>query len=1218
MTRQLRKIRSRFNKFIAISILHFIFITIFTTQINAQYGATPMSLAKGRSAGSYQLSDIENINYFTGRLNISIPLAGIQGRGETGSSVSANLSSPSWTVRVEYHEGSPMLMPENNGVAGNITWTPQVALRMTYAADNSQSCGGSQYLQGVITRLYVTTIDGAEHELRDTLTDGQPQSMQNCTHYPNRGRHFVSKDGSDIMFIADTDVQDVWTTFTSGYLIFKNGTILRSSVEGNTWITKLTDRNGNFTSFTGGVENGLGVNYVTDSIGRRTTLQSTYWFDDVNVGFVKYKGTGGQERQSTVTSARLHEVLVPGETIKTHQQLFGIQPGSFDYPFDVLVMSAVNLPNGQSYRFKYNSYGEIARIEFPTGSAVEYTWDVGANGMDLGGLYPFLDPFIYRRVVERRQYDDGVNLTSRITISRPESTTNSTLVFNNLGYVDVKTYTPQLAASERHYYYGQATANFIPSGGYTPWKTGREYRTEILSPQDSSILRATEVTWQQTNPVWCVNCGDNAPTNNPKVVETLSVLGDTGQISKKTFTYDNFNNLTDTYEYDYGIGAPGKFLRRSHTDYLTTNPVNNINYTSDSVHILGLATQSWVSSDAAGNNKVSLIQYEYDNYATDANHAALVNRTNITGHETSYGTSYVTRGNVTKITSFENAQSQTGAISSYRQYDIAGNPVKGIDAKGYVNTMDYSDRFGSPDAEARNNSAPSLLNGQQTFAFPTSSTNQAGYTSYAQFEYYTSGVVDAEDLNGNVSSMFYNDILDRPTQAIAVNNRSGFRNQATIVYDDVNRKVTTTSDSKTFGDNLIKSESFYDKMGRTFETRQYESASVYIAGQQQYDSLGRAFKSSNPVRCTVGSPPTCEQIEWTTTSFDDLGRVIEVKTPDNAKVTRTYYGLSVRVFDQTNRSRAGVSDALGRLTKVVEYDTGADLETTYAYDVLGRLRKTTQVDGQTTQNRYFMYDDLGRLIRAKQPEQAANANLALTDAVTGNSSWSVKYVYDNNGNVASTTDANNRTIAGTYDNLNRLTLRDYSDATPDVSFMFDNPNIPNSKGQLTQVSSSVSQTNFTAFDELGRVRSSSQTTSGQTYNFPDYSYDLSGAMVAQTYPSGRIVRTESDNIGRLSKVTSQKSGDFERTQLSQLAYTSFGAVSQAKLGNGRWENTQYDKKRLQIKQIGLGASAANTTFLKLEYNYGTTDNNGSLREQKITVQGMVRLFKTTLMIRSIV
>jgi YD repeat-containing protein len=211
---------------------------------------------------------------------------------------------------------------------------------------------------------------------------------------------------------------------------------------------------------------------------------------------------------------------------------------------------------------------------------------------------------------------------------------------------------------------------------------------------------------------------------------------------------------------------------------------------------------------------------------------------------------------------------------------------------------------------------------------------------------------------------------------------------------------------------------------------------------------------------------------------------------------------------------------LGRLTKVVEYDNGADLETTYKYDVLGRLRKTMQ----GTQNRFFIYNDLGRLIQAKQTEQLANSNLPpLTDPITNNSNWSVAYTYDNNGNVASTTDSRNKTITGTYDNLNRLTLRDYSDTTPDVSFTFDNPSIANSKGQLTAITSSVSANYYTAFDELGRIKSNQQVTNGTTYNFPNYTYDLSGAMVQQTYSSGLVMKNSLDVNGDLAKVQSLKS-----------------------------------------------------------------------------------------------
>lgn len=85
-----------------------------------------------------------------------------------------------------------------------------------------------------------------------------------------------------------------------------------------------------------------------------------------------------------------------------------------------------------------------------------------------------------------------------------------------------------------------------------------------------------------------------------------------------------------------------------------------------------------------------------------------------------------------------------------------------------------------------------------------------------------------------------------------------------------------------------------------------------------------------------------------------------------------------------------------------------------------------------------MHDSLGRLLYAKQPEQDANSNFVATDPITNNSQWSVKYLYDDNGNITTTTDARNDSITATYDSLNRLKVRDYSDPnTPDVSFYYD-------------------------------------------------------------------------------------------------------------------------------------------------------------------------------------
>ncbi|MCV4626885.1 hypothetical protein OFC18_32940, partial [Escherichia coli] len=54
--------------------------------------------------------------------------------------------------------------------------------------------------------------------------------------------------------------------------------------------------------------------------------------------------------------------------------------------------------------------------------------------------------------------------------------------------------------------------------------------------------------------------------------------------------------------------------------------------------------------------------------------------------------------------------------------------------------------------------------------------------------------------------------------------------------------------------------------------------------------------------------------------------------------------------------------------------------------------------------------------------------------------------------------------------------------------------------------------------------SSSQVTDGQTYNFT-YTYNLSGALIEQTYPSGRVVKNVLESDGDLSMVQSKKTAN---------------------------------------------------------------------------------------------
>ncbi|HKG97104.1 MAG TPA: hypothetical protein VKA97_04795, partial [Pyrinomonadaceae bacterium] len=363
----------------------------------------------------------------------------------------------------------------------------------------------------------------------------------------------------------------------------------------------------------------------------------------------------------------------------------------------------------------------------------------------------------------------------------------------------------------------------------------------------------------------------------------------------------------------------------------------------------------------------------------------------------------------------------------------------------------------------------------------------------------------------------------------------------TFSYDDSNRVVTTTSDLNVNNDNVLTSKMLYDGLGRTTETRQYEGGTNYIASQTQYDSLGRAFRSSNPFR-----PWQSENPVWTTTGFDALGRVTSVTTPDNAVVSTSYSGNTVTVTDQAGRARKSVTDGLGRLSDVYEDPNALNYQTTYSYDVLDNLVKVSQ----GSQQRFFMYDSLKRLIRARNPEQSTYASLNLADALTGNSAWSIGYQYDANSNLTQKTDARGVVSTYAYDALNRNTTIDYSDTSainPDVKRFYDGATNGkgrfwyNYKGGDISTGSNVEHTAIDSYDALGRPLVQRQLfklngTWSTTYQ-TSRSYNLAGGVLSQTYPSGHTVAYTYDAAGRTSTFTGYLGDNVLRTYATGINYS---------------------------------------------------------------------------------
>jgi len=1221
-----------------------LFLLLTITLANAQTtsptdGSTPLGLSPGSPSGSHALSGFESVNPYNGNLNFHLPLVGVGGRGGAAMSSMLAIDSKGWTVRHQETtdpQGNPVdiYTPVENPWVPKAGYGPGVLVARQSGISPNQSCGITRYIyQQTLTRLTFVTSDGTEYEFRDQLTGGQPATVSNpCGSGASRGTIFVTADGTAATFLSDSTIYDKINStgtsmiFPSGYLLLRDGTRYRMDSGGVTW---MRDRNGNKLTFS---TSGSSI-IITDSLNRTVTITPA---DFVNTfsDQITVKGFGGATRTILVTYAQLANVLRTtnprGEPsgryqLQTYHNLFPELNNASSYStWNPWVVASVTLPNNKQYQFTYNCYAELARVNLPTSGAIEYDYTAGS-----GAVTDYTDYHIYRRVKERRVYPDGANLETYTTYSDSGSPVT----------VDQYAANGTRLSREKHYFYGDPVASLFNSTGisYPAKLEGREYKTEAYAADGTTLLRRSETTWVNRAVVsWWWNPGDaSEPPNDPRVTDTTSTLADVtpNLVSKQTFGYDDslpYNNRNNVKDYAFGSGSAGSLVRETTTSFITSGT-----YTGTSVHLRSLPAQ--VSVYDAGGVERARTTYEYDNYATDANHAPLFNRSNISGFDYTFNTSYTTRGNATATTNYLLTNGAVmGSVSAYAQYDIAGNVVKAIDALGNATNFGFSDSYGAPDGSLSNSSPYELSSVDQTsYAMATSVTNAANQVSYLQYDFFLGRPVDAQDANGTIYTGYSDsDSLDRPTKVVRAFNYSSLKSQSTFSYDDTNRIVTVTSDKDAYGDNLLKGQTLYDGLGRTIESRTYVNSTDYIAAQQVPFSLEQdpdtlawvaATKSSNPF-----SPQLSEQAVWTTTFTDALGRSTKVRTPDSAIARTSYSGNTVTVSDQTGKARKSVTDALGRMTEVYEDPNGVNWSTAYAYDVLNNLLTITQ----GTQTRTFVYDSLKRLSSNTNPENGA-----------------ISYQYDNNGGLLVKTDARGVSTHVSYDVLNRPVRRWYNgsslttattnnspalpsgvSASDEASFFYDSQSLPSgapsfsrgyATGRLVAVTYGTgnSSGDYFGYDALGRAVLKIQQTSSVNYQTMA-SYGINGSLLSETYPSGHTVSFAYDAAGRTSSLSGNLGDGTQRTYSTGIVYSSLGGMTKEQFGTDTavYNKLFYDVRGqlAEIRESSSYTGPTDTTWNRgaIINHYSNncwgmcggsnsttsmTDNNGNLKKQEVYV-----------------
>jgi RHS repeat-associated protein len=1232
-------------------------------QTGTQYdrGTPPQHAAGVSSLGSYISADLGTINLSNGALNFKLPLGSVGGRG-FWLPLSLNYSSKVWSagsgtdtkpdVEPTFPPRRPMtgsvvyamydagadLIDEQTRVAPGWTIGAQPMLKAEIIGINPVPNDCRFYYK--LTKLTLVLPDKGEIQLRDDMTNGAPlpvpaSTQQGCAYRDgNRGQRWHATDGSGIVFISD-DANGVVNGVLNGVVITADGMRYRfASIysapplepSGLAHCTSITDRNGNRVEIT--YPTGAEVRY-TDQLGRVTTVVR----QGPQLIVVTVPGYQGQSRAYKIKLGPMSQYFRsdedPGAGIDVitgdldaellgrydhpnpHIELFPSSWGAFKQQIDGRdVVSELELPDGRSLHFKYNKYGEVAEVVTPTGGKVEYdyahvgslpagntlSWEK-ATGAPLSSNVSEID----RALVKRRTYPDGSTLEAMWDYSYGPQSVSGTIYpsASVRAYSGDGTQPNSLLLDQRHYFLngGRYLGHVNPRSngtGYSWWSTGIEWRTETRDAA-GAIISASEQDWSQRTPVvWTTGYGQEQPENDNRVNETRQIL-DNGLTAKSTTLYDQYNNLIEVKEFDFD-GSLKRHTVNSYADSSTL--INGLDYTKDEIHLLRLPKSQQIY-DSSGTKSAETV-YEYDNYNNDGNNLPLADYAAVSGHNSTFGPSKTTRGNLTGTSRWLYTPDVTGDsyLYVYSRYDTLGNIVSVKDARGYVSSISYADDFGdgsNPGSPTDNPAAP-------TYALPTLITSplpqpsQPAHTARSQYDYSTGLLTGFRDRNGVVTQTIYQDAFNRPTLIKSALGIAGVENHAAMYYAPAsvfnvslsNNDVLTVKDLNTLDDKQLMSWTRTDGFGRTTESWQRDPQGD-VKVETVYDALGRTSQTSNPFR-----PSQSETALFTRTAYDLAGRVLSVTTPDSAVVRTFYSGNQVTVEDQAHNKRRSITDALGRLIEVDEPDANNNLDgptgtpvqpTLYAYDALSNLRTVTQ--GQQT--RTFTYDSLKRLTSAFNPESGL-----------------VSYDYDQNGNLRRKTDARGIKTTYDYDALGRVTSRSYSNEpaqrqTPTVSYSYDTPGIAYAIGRLTAVTSSISRTNYAGFDALGRVTASSQRTDGQTYSL-SYEYDLAGNLTREVYPTGRVITHSYDAAGRMQQVAGTK-GTTTSRYASHLLYAAHGAVRQVTLGNNLVEQTSFNT-RLQPTAIELGTAANPAEKLQLSYDYGTTTNNGNLIEQRIHVPGL--------------
>jgi RHS repeat-associated protein len=947
--------------------------------------------------------------------------------------------------------------------------------------------------------LYTDSL-GIAHTLIGAIQDG---GAPDCG--PADSEILTTNDGSGYKL----SVPDETLYTTAGALAYLN-----YGVHNGTF----TDRNGNqITQGTGGV--------FTDTLGT-TALTVTgpgTPASPIVLTFTPPNTSSSLCSATNTTGVACYVISYVAYTVKSNFGCSGIS----EYPATVNnLVDRITLPDGSYYQFYYEATpgysgdvtGRLASVRLPTGGSISYTYTAGGlTGLAVGSY----DPIVCAdgsAAGLTRQTPDGTWTYSRTQVSGNHWQTKLT--------------TPPDPANSSSV--GDDTIIDFQKDSATTYPTNNFYETLRVIYQgvsNSNVVLRTVTTCYDGNTSSCTTTAVSTPITQRTVTDQY---GSSGLQCLHNYYYNSVGGLSDEYDYDYGSGAPGSFLRHISITYA---PLQNITSFRKQIKITN-----------SSGTVVSQTNYNYDETTPTS-----------TSGIAQHGAVYSSRGNLTSVN-----YPVSGLTSHFTYYDT-GSPNTSQD----INTATTTYNYGSASCQ---------------MAFPTSISEPLSMSRSMAWN-CTGGVLTSlTDENRQVTSATYNDAFFwRPAN---VNFPDG--GQTSWTYNSpTNITITTKMNSS---QNIVATQ-LLDGLGRALHGQLNSDPQGIDYVDTTYDPLGRLASVSNPYRST--SDPT---YGLTSYQYDALSRVTKVTLQDGSFGTASYTNNTVTGTDPAGKKRQSTLDSLGRLTQITEDPGGLGYVTTYAYDALGNLTSVTQNGGRPRTFGYdalsrMTSESTPEAGTITYGYDASGHSGDLTSRVspaanqTGSATATTTYTYDLLHRLTAKTYSDNSTPSVTYN----------YDQTAPWGWVLGSP-IGRLTTESTSNSSGTLSANLYSYDPLGRVLVREQCqplNCAANSQAVEPTYDLAGNITSQrTVQSGVLDVTISytyDSAARPISVTSTLvDSQHPGTLASGLSYAPTSAFTQMTLGNGLLESRSYNN-RLQATEI---KSYTSSNFVRYDFSYGYNDSNG--------------------------